>query len=233
MDMNFECEVDPLYVVLYCIWHHISYLTVFFIFLHKTQSGRTLPRTLRKRELCAPGFPLCCTYIYAIIFLLQCFFCHTTDNLILCFCRTNMGFNVVIHGKWLPKFTDTRYICWVLYTVSAQCDGILVTMWSSVHVLETASCRNAGKGCVHKTQSVRTLPWTLHKCELCAPGCPFEWWHPYCLHLVMYHDAIIFFTWMMPSLLFTFGYVPWCHKLAYFYVNSWIIYFMMFIESMG
>ena len=46
-------------------------------------------------------------------------------------------------------------------------------MRSWVQVLETASCRNAGKGCVHKTQSGRTLPRTLCKRELHAPGCPF------------------------------------------------------------
>jgi hypothetical protein len=39
-------------------------------------------------------------------------------------------------------------------------------------VPETASCRNAGKGCVHKTQSGQTLPWALCKRELCAPSCP-------------------------------------------------------------
>jgi hypothetical protein len=48
-----------------------------------------------------------------------------------------------------------------------------VTMRSWVQVLETATCRNAGKDCVHKTQSGRTLPWTLRKLELHAPGCPF------------------------------------------------------------
>jgi hypothetical protein len=30
------------------------------------------------------------------------------------------------------------------------------------------------KGCVHKTQSGRTLLQTLRKQELRAPGCPFE-----------------------------------------------------------
>ena len=39
-------------------------------------------------------------------------------------------------------------------------------MRSWVQVLETASCRNAGRGCVQKTQSGRTLPWTLRKREL-------------------------------------------------------------------
>jgi hypothetical protein len=46
-------------------------------------------------------------------------------------------------------------------------------MRSWVQVLETTSCRNAGKGCVHKTQSSQTLPQTLHMRELCALGCPF------------------------------------------------------------
>jgi hypothetical protein len=44
----------------------------------------------------------------------------------------------------------------------------LVTMRSRVQVLKTASCRNAGKGCGHKTQSGQTL----RKRELRAPGCP-------------------------------------------------------------
>jgi hypothetical protein len=44
----------------------------------------------------------------------------------------------------------------------------LVTMRSRFQVLETVSCRNAGKGCGHKTQSDRTL----RKRELCASGCP-------------------------------------------------------------
>jgi hypothetical protein len=50
---------------------------------------------------------------------------------------------------------------------------ILVTMTSWVQVVETTSCRNVGKCCVHKTQSDRTLPWTLRKQKLRAPGCPF------------------------------------------------------------
>jgi hypothetical protein len=37
-----------------------------------------------------------------------------------------------------------------------------------------ASCRNAEKGRVHKTQSGRTLLQTLHKRELHAPGYPFK-----------------------------------------------------------
>jgi hypothetical protein len=41
-----------------------------------------------------------------------------------------------------------------------------------VQVLEIASCRNAGKCCVYKTQSGRTLPRTLRKQELRAPGGP-------------------------------------------------------------
>jgi hypothetical protein len=43
-----------------------------------------------------------------------------------------------------------------------------------VQVLEISSCRNAGKCCVHKTQSGRTLLWTLCKRELRASGCPFS-----------------------------------------------------------
>jgi hypothetical protein len=63
-------------------------------------------------------------------------------------------------------------------------------MKSWVQVLETASCKNAGKGYVHKTQSGRTLPYTLRKRELRAPDCPFyrqkdEWqvWHTLLLKL--------------------------------------------------
>jgi hypothetical protein len=44
---------------------------------------------------------------------------------------------------------------------------------SWVQVLETASCGNEGKDCVHKTQSGLTLPRTLHKRELRASACPF------------------------------------------------------------
>jgi hypothetical protein len=44
---------------------------------------------------------------------------------------------------------------------------------SWAQVLETASYRNVGKCCVHKTQSDRTLPRTLRKRELHVPGCPF------------------------------------------------------------
>jgi hypothetical protein len=40
-------------------------------------------------------------------------------------------------------------------------------------VLETTSCRNAGKSCVHKTESGRTFSRTLRKREQHAPGCPF------------------------------------------------------------
>jgi hypothetical protein len=45
-------------------------------------------------------------------------------------------------------------------------------MGSTVQVLETISCRNAVKDCVHKTQCGQTVPWTLRKLELHAPGCP-------------------------------------------------------------
>jgi hypothetical protein len=38
-------------------------------------------------------------------------------------------------------------------------------MRSWIQVLETASCRNAWEGCVHQTQSGRTLLGTLHKWE--------------------------------------------------------------------
>jgi hypothetical protein len=44
---------------------------------------------------------------------------------------------------------------------------------SWIQVLEAPSCKNVGKGCVHKTQSGRTLLRTLCKWELYALGCPF------------------------------------------------------------
>jgi hypothetical protein len=44
----------------------------------------------------------------------------------------------------------------------------LVTMRSWVEVLETTSCRNAGKDYIHNTQS----DWTLRKQKLRALGCP-------------------------------------------------------------
>jgi hypothetical protein len=50
-------------------------------------------------------------------------------------------------------------------------------MRSWVQALVTASCRNVGKDCVHKTQSGRTLPRTLRKQELRASGCPFNYAH--------------------------------------------------------
>jgi hypothetical protein len=49
-----------------------------------------------------------------------------------------------------------------------------MTMRSDVQVLKIVICRNADKGCAHKTQSGRTLHWTLCKRELRAPACPFR-----------------------------------------------------------
>jgi hypothetical protein len=46
-------------------------------------------------------------------------------------------------------------------------------MHSWVQVLETISCKNVGKGCVHMIQSGRTLPQTLRKRELRASACSF------------------------------------------------------------
>jgi hypothetical protein len=67
---------------------------------------------------------------------------------------------------------------------------VIVRSW--VQILETTSCKNAGKGSVHKIESGQTLPQNLrklrvHGCplsdrtlpqtrckrELCAPDCPF------------------------------------------------------------
>jgi hypothetical protein len=42
-----------------------------------------------------------------------------------------------------------------------------------INVLVIALSRNAGKDCVHKTQSGQTLPRTLRKQELRPPGYPF------------------------------------------------------------
>jgi hypothetical protein len=60
-----------------------------------------------------------------------------------------------------------------LYLEGEPWRSIKATMRSWVHVLKTASCRNAGKDCVHKTQSGWTFPRTLRKRELHAPGWPF------------------------------------------------------------
>jgi hypothetical protein len=49
------------------------------------------------------------------------------------------------------------------------CLGFLADQTNAI-----ASCRNAGKGCVDKTQSGQTLPRTLRKWELHALGCPFK-----------------------------------------------------------
>jgi hypothetical protein len=57
-------------------------------------------------------------------------------------------------------------------------------MRSWVQVRETTSCRNAVKSCVHNTQSGRTLPQTLRKQELCAPG------YPICVQYMGCHDQI-------------------------------------------
>jgi hypothetical protein len=63
----------------------------------------------------------------------------------------------------------------VLSLVSAH---YLITLESILYIkstpdlfgfLATASCRNTGKDCIHKTKRGRTL----HKQELRAPGCPF------------------------------------------------------------
>jgi hypothetical protein len=68
-----------------------------------------------------------------------------------------------------------RYPFWNLHMNFAHFDEyfMVATIIYLVQVLETAYCRNAGKGCVHKIQSGRTLPRTLRKWELRAPGCPF------------------------------------------------------------
>jgi hypothetical protein len=49
---------------------------------------------------------------------------------------------------------------------------------SSIQILEIASCRNAGKGCVNKTQSGRTFPLTLWQAGATCTGLP-------CFNLLM------------------------------------------------
>jgi hypothetical protein len=46
-------------------------------------------------------------------------------------------------------------------------------MTSWFQVLETASCRNAGKGHVDNTQSGQTLPWILAQAGATCTGLPF------------------------------------------------------------
>jgi hypothetical protein len=53
----------------------------------------------------------------------------------------------------------------VVYLTGKRSPGAAVKLLPCDHEvmgssLETASCRNAGKGCIHKFQSGRTLPWT-------------------------------------------------------------------------
>jgi hypothetical protein len=67
------------------------------------------------------------------------------------------------------------------FKLSLWCSHLLNWFWflkikknQWVQVLQIAYCRNAGKDCVHKTQSGQTLPWTLCKQELFAPGCPLK-----------------------------------------------------------
>jgi hypothetical protein len=80
---------------------------------------------------------------------------------------------------WLCSMSsveDRQYIQCLMVLVFFLSHGAsccLGTMKSWVQVLETASCRNAGKDCIHKTKSGQTLPQTLRKQELRAPGCPF------------------------------------------------------------
>jgi hypothetical protein len=70
-----------------------------------------------------------------------------------------------------------EFVSYNFYAVNSPSPGAAAKllpcdMRSWVQVLEMTSCRNAGKGYIHKTQSGRIIPWTLPKRELCAPGCP-------------------------------------------------------------
>jgi hypothetical protein len=70
--------------------------------------------------------------------------------------------------------------------------------WGQIQVLKTASCRNVGEGCVHKTQSGRTLPRTWRKRELHTPGCPFN------AEYVCFHFCAIFSS-------LACSYLQYCH----------------------
>jgi hypothetical protein len=58
----------------------------------------------------------------------------------------------------------------------------------SVLYLETASCRNAGKDCVHKTQSGCALPQAPRKR---APGCPFTVYSCILVYLLLAQLAVL------------------------------------------
>jgi hypothetical protein len=73
-----------------------------------------------------------------------------------------------LHKWWKYWYEKVRSI--LLFLSSSY---RLVTMKSWVQVLETASCRNTRKGCVHKTQSGWTLFQTLHKAGATCTGLPF------------------------------------------------------------
>jgi hypothetical protein len=69
-----------------------------------------------------------------------------------------------------------------------------------VQVLETTSCRNAWKCCVHKIHGGMTIPRTLHKRELHATSCLFlhlifsireKRWHFLCSGLAISYEAIV------------------------------------------
>jgi hypothetical protein len=74
-------------------------------------------------------------------------------------------------GMLLCATTDgypcVQYIFCYYRSSLVQCKPIILVseiyFYHHSQVLETTSCRNVGKGCVHKTQSGRTLPRTLHK----------------------------------------------------------------------
>jgi hypothetical protein len=77
-----------------------------------------------------------------------------------------------------PKLTkDMSVLCVIDMGFHIPCLGGFMSspfFLLYLQVLETASCRNPGKCCVHKTQSGQTLPKTLRKQELRAPGCSLQ-----------------------------------------------------------
>jgi hypothetical protein len=74
------------------------------------------------------------------------YFCVLQDKYGLQCCHPRQMTSKV-HRYQVHLLSTVHNTCSVLvfYIFFDLSDGILVTMWSSVHVLETASCKNAGK----------------------------------------------------------------------------------------
>jgi hypothetical protein len=104
----------------------------------------------------------------------------------LCWMKLQLGFTSWVHHPLhahsqrpfsfhKPYHTTSEY-------PNMQCYYWLIMLVQSFFVAESylapyinfyGSTKDAGKGCIHKTQSGRTLPRTLRKRELHALGCPF------------------------------------------------------------